>query len=94
MTPIPAAIRRTAGSPWRNFGLAGRRAELRGRNHRFLQGLALFSVASALCALPPGIGPRVAARALQTVGALRGQATAAMFLSVEIRPASLHTQPR
>ncbi|MEY8689072.1 MAG: MFS transporter [Leptothrix sp. (in: b-proteobacteria)] len=48
---------------------AGRLADLKGRKRVFLQGLALFSFASALCAWAPGIGELIAARALQAVGA-------------------------
>jgi EmrB/QacA subfamily drug resistance transporter len=48
---------------------AGRLADLKGRKRVFLQGLALFSFASALCAWAPGIGTLIAARALQAVGA-------------------------
>ncbi len=48
---------------------AGRLADLKGRKSVFLQGLALFSFASALCAWAPGIGTLIAARALQAVGA-------------------------
>jgi EmrB/QacA subfamily drug resistance transporter len=48
---------------------AGRLADLTGRKRVFLQGLALFSFASALCAWAPGIGTLIAARALQAVGA-------------------------
>lgn len=48
---------------------AGRLADLKGRKRVFLQGLALFTFASALCAWAPGIGTLIAARALQAVGA-------------------------
>lgn len=48
---------------------AGRLADLNGRKRVFLQGLALFSFSSALCAWAPGIGTLIAARALQAVGA-------------------------
>lgn len=48
---------------------AGRLADLKGRKLVFLQGLTLFSAASALCAWAPGIGTLIAARALQAVGA-------------------------
>ena len=48
---------------------AGRLADLMGRNRVFLHGLAVFSLASALCACAPGIGTLIAARALQAVGA-------------------------
>ena len=48
---------------------AGRLADLLGRKRLFLHGLALFSAASALCALAPSIELLIAARALQAVGA-------------------------
>ena len=40
-----------------------------GRRDLYAAGLAIFSVASALCALAPGVGWLIAARALQGVGA-------------------------
>jgi EmrB/QacA subfamily drug resistance transporter len=62
---------------------AGRLADLLGRKRLFLQGLVLFSVASALCALAPGVGWLIAARALQAVGAaLITPASLALVLSV------------
>jgi len=48
---------------------AGRLADLNGRKRVFLQGLALFSLASAFCAWAPDIVTLIAARALQAVGA-------------------------
>ena len=48
---------------------AGRLADLMGRKRIFLHGLAVFSLASALCAWAPGIGTLIAARALQAMGA-------------------------
>ena len=48
---------------------AGRLADMNGRKRVFLQGLALFSFASALCAWAPDIATLIAARALQAVGA-------------------------
>jgi EmrB/QacA subfamily drug resistance transporter len=48
---------------------AGRLADLLGRKRIFLHGLALFCMASALCAWAPGITTLIAARALQAVGA-------------------------
>jgi len=48
---------------------AGRLADLHGRKRLFLWGLALFTLASVLCALAPGVGALVAARVLQAVGA-------------------------
>jgi len=50
---------------------AGRLADTNGRKRVFLQGLALFSFASAWCAWAPGIGTLISTRALQAVGAAR-----------------------
>ncbi|MEV6120733.1 MFS transporter [Streptomyces sp. NPDC052077] len=47
---------------------AGRWADQSGRKRAFLAGLALFTLASALCAAAPSLGWLVAARALQAVG--------------------------
>jgi len=43
---------------------AGRLADLKGRKRVFLQGLVLFSLASALCIWAPGIAALIGARAL------------------------------
>src|SRR3954469_9904085 len=48
---------------------AGRSADRLGRKRRLLFGLALFTTASALCALAPNVPLLVAARVLQAVGA-------------------------
>ncbi len=48
---------------------AGRLADLLGRRRVFTAGLALFALASALCAVAPSAGVLVAARALQAVAA-------------------------
>lgn len=72
---------------------AGRLADLLGRKRLFVHGLALFSAASALCALAPGIGWLIAARALQAVGAaLITPTSLALVLSVfprEMRAAAV-----
>ena len=61
---------------------AGRLADLLGRKRLFLQGLAVFSAASALCALAPRIELLIAARALQAVGAaLLAPASLALVLN-------------
>jgi EmrB/QacA subfamily drug resistance transporter len=49
--------------------LGGRAADLLGRRRVFMAGLALFTVASALCGLAWSPGSLIAARALQGVGA-------------------------
>lgn len=48
---------------------AGRLADLMGRKRIFLHGLALFCLASALCAWAPDITTLIAARAVQAAGA-------------------------
>src|SRR5215471_8747453 len=48
--------------------LAGSTADRYGRRRVFLVGLAAFGLGSLLCALAPGIGWLVAARAAQAVG--------------------------
>src|SRR2546422_1867531 len=48
---------------------AGRWADRLGRRHVFLAGMALFTVASAICAAAPGVGLLVAGRVLQGMGA-------------------------
>ena len=47
---------------------AGRWADRVGRKRAFLLGLAVFTTASALCALSPSLGFLVAARVLQAIG--------------------------
>lgn len=48
---------------------AGRLADQSGRKRTFLSGVALFTLASGLCAAAPSAGALIAARALQAVGA-------------------------
>jgi EmrB/QacA subfamily drug resistance transporter len=48
---------------------AGRLADRYGRRAFFLSGVAVFTLASVLCGIAPGVGLLVAARALQSVGA-------------------------
>src|SRR3954465_5901307 len=48
---------------------AGRTADRLGRKRSFIAGLALFTLASALCAAAPTVELLVAARVLQAVGA-------------------------
>lgn len=48
---------------------AGRLADARGRRRTYAEGLAVFTIASALCAVAPSVTWLVAARVLQGVGA-------------------------
>jgi len=61
---------------------AGRLADRFGRRAFFTAGVAVFTAASVLCGLAPGVGTLVAARALQSVGAaLLMPASLALVLS-------------
>lgn len=51
------------------LALAGRLADRYGHRRLFLLGLAVFTIASAACALAPSVWTLVAARAVQAVGA-------------------------
>ncbi|WP_433781705.1 MFS transporter [Actinomycetospora sp. CA-101289] len=51
------------------LALAGRLADRVGHRRVFLAGLAVFTVASAVCAFAPSVGLLVAARAVQALGA-------------------------
>lgn len=48
---------------------AGRLADRFGRRAFFLAGIAVFTLASVLCGIAPGVATMVAARALQSIGA-------------------------
>ncbi|MET9655650.1 MFS transporter [Streptomyces sp. NPDC006510] len=75
--------------------VAGRLADRYGHRRGFLLGLAVFTVASALCALAPGVGWLVAARALQAVGAAALMPTSLALLlvntPVERRPRAIRS---
>ncbi|WP_236791751.1 MFS transporter [Amycolatopsis sp. GM8] len=58
-----------------------------GRRRLFVAGLAVFTVASAACALAPGIGGLVAARAVQGVGSAMIMPLAFSLLSAAFPPA-------
>ncbi|MGW9122942.1 MFS transporter [Streptomyces sp. NPDC055663] len=62
--------------------VAGRLADRYGHRRGFLLGLVVFTVASALCAVAPGVGWLVAARALQAVGAAALMPTSLALLLV------------
>jgi EmrB/QacA subfamily drug resistance transporter len=64
---------------------AGAIADRFGRKRLFLQGMVVFTVASALCAAAPGIETLVAARAVQGLGAAVLFATALALIS-EVTP--------
>src|SRR6185437_6930817 len=49
--------------------LSGSLADRLGRKRILLLGLAIFTVASLLCSLAPSVGPLIAFRALQALGA-------------------------
>ncbi|HVQ08630.1 MAG TPA: MFS transporter [Allosphingosinicella sp.] len=49
--------------------IGGAAGDLYGRRRMMLLGIALFTIASVLCALSPSLGPFLAARALQGLGA-------------------------
>lgn len=75
--------------------VAGRLADRYGHRRGFLLGLAVFTVASALCALAPGVGWLVAARALQAAGAAALMPTSLALLLVntpaERRPRAIRS---
>ncbi len=67
---------------------AGRYADRFGRRRLFLLGLGVFTAGSAACALAPGVGALVAARAVQAVGAgLLVPTSLSLLLSVVPPPA-------
>ncbi|MEV6759241.1 MFS transporter [Streptomyces sp. NPDC051105] len=68
--------------------LAGRLGDLLGRKRMFTTGLALFTVASLLCAMATGQGVLIAARAMQGVG---GAMTSAVVLGMLV---ALYPEPR
>ncbi|MEE1737985.1 MFS transporter [Streptomyces sp. BE147] len=66
--------------------VAGRLADRYGHRRGFLLGLAVFTVASALCALAPDVGWLVAARVLQAAGAAALMPTSLALLLVNTPP--------
>jgi EmrB/QacA subfamily drug resistance transporter len=65
---------------------AGRLADRYGHRRGFLLGLAVFTTASALCALAPDVGWLVAARVLQAAGAAALMPTSLALLLVNTPP--------
>jgi EmrB/QacA subfamily drug resistance transporter len=65
---------------------AGRWADRAGRKRAFLGGLALFTLASAICAAAPSVEVLVAARALQAAGAALMLPTSLALLLPEFPP--------
>lgn len=65
----------------------GRVADGLGRRRVYAAGLAVFTVASALCAAAPGAGALIAARALQGLGAAMMTANSAALLIANFPPA-------
>ncbi|MCQ4207085.1 MFS transporter [Streptomyces longispororuber] len=61
---------------------AGRLADRYGHRRGFLLGLTVFTVASVLCALAPGVGWLIAARAVQAAGAAALMPTSLALLLV------------
>src|SRR3954447_3477680 len=65
---------------------AGRTADRLGRKRSFIAGLALFTLASALCAAAPNVELLVAARVLQAIGAASVFPTSLALLLPEFPP--------
>jgi EmrB/QacA subfamily drug resistance transporter len=65
---------------------AGRLADRTGRKRAFLAGMALFSLASGLCAVAPSVGFLVAARILQAAGAALVVPTSLALVLPEFEP--------
>src|SRR3954462_3243727 len=65
---------------------AGRTADRLGRKRSFVAGLALFTLASALCAAAPNVELLVAARLLQAIGAASVFPTSLALLLPEFPP--------
>jgi EmrB/QacA subfamily drug resistance transporter len=70
---------------------AGRSADRLGRRRSFLAGLALFTLASALCAAAPSVELLVAARVLQAIGAAAVFPTSLALVLPEFPPAERRT---
>ena len=71
---------------------AGRWTDRLGRRRVFLAGVGVFTVASAICAVAPGVGVLVAARVLQGFGAaaLTPASLALIFAPSEVQGSAGH----
>src|SRR5262245_60680519 len=69
----------------------GRFADAAGRKAVYLYGFAVFTVASAACALVPGLGWLVAARVVQAVGAAMLQANSVALVVTSLPRRKMRT---
>lgn len=66
--------------------VAGRLGDRIGHRQVFLAGVAVFTIASALCAIAPNLGVLVAARVVQSAGAAAQLPTSLALLLASVRP--------
>ncbi|WP_405133014.1 MFS transporter [Nocardia sp. NBC_01388] len=70
---------------------AGRIADSIGRKFVYLQGFAVFTIASAACALAPGLGWLIGFRVVQAVGAAMLQANSVALVVTSVAPKRMRT---